>query len=118
MTPYSALAAGRLSRLPGETTKRLELDAFAKGKYDATEEADTLIIRRVAELAEKYGVSMTEISLAWLLTKVTSPVVGMTKPHHVDGAVKAMELTLTAEDCAYLEELYVPHKLVGVMANK
>ena len=118
MTPYSALAAGRLSRLPGEPTKRLELDAFAKGKYDATEEADTLIIRRVAELAEKYGVSMTEISLAWLLTKVTSPVVGMTKPHHVDGAVKAMELTLTTEDCTYLEELYVPHKLVGVMANK
>ena len=117
MTPYSALAAGRLSRMPGETTKRLELDAFAKGKYDATEEADTQIIRRVAELSAKYGVSMTEVSLAWLLTKVTSPVVGMTKPHHVDGAVNAMNLQLTAEDCAYLEELYVPHKLVGVMAN-
>lgn len=117
MTPYSALAAGRLSRMPGETTKRLELDTFAKGKYDATEEADNQIIRRVAELAEKYGVTMTEISLAWLLTKVTSPVVGMTKPHHVDGAVKAVDLTLSAEDCAYLEELYVPHKLVGVMAN-
>lgn len=117
MTPYSALAAGRLSRMPGETTKRLELDAFAKGKYDATEDADTQIIRRVAELSAKYGVSMTEVSLAWLLTKVTSPVVGMTKPHHVDGAVNAMNLHLTAEDCAYLEELYVPHKLVGVMAN-
>ena len=117
MTPYSALAAGRLSRLPGETTKRLELDAFAKGKYDATEEYDNAIIRRVAELAEKYGASMTEISLAWLLTKVTSPVVGMTKPYHVDGAVNAVELKLSAEDCAYLEELYVPHKLVGVMAN-
>lgn len=118
MTPYSALAAGRLSRMPGETTKRLELDAFAKGKYGATEEADNQIIRRVAELSEKYGVSMTEVSLAWLLTKVTSPVVGMTKPHHVDGAVNAVELTLTDEDCAYLEELYVPHKLVGVMANR
>ena len=117
MTPYSALAAGRLSRMPGETTKRLELDTFAKGKYDATEDADTQIIRRVAELSAKYGVSMTEVSLAWLLTKVTSPVVGMTKPHHVDGAVNAMNLQLTAEDCAYLEELYVPHKLVGVMAN-
>ena len=117
MTPYSALASGRLSRMPGETTKRLELDAFAKGKYDATEEADTQIICRVAELSAKYNVSMTEVSLAWLLTKVTSPVVGMTKPHHVDGAVNAMNLQLTAEDCAYLEELYVPHKLVGVMAN-
>ena len=117
MTPYSALASGRLSRMPGETTKRLELDTFAKGKYDATEDADTQIIRRVAELSAKYGVSMTEVSLAWLLTKVTSPVVGMTKPHHVDGAVNAMNLQLTAKDCAYLEELYVPHKLVGVMAN-
>lgn len=117
MTPYSALAAGRLSRLPGETTKRLELDAFAKTKYDATEELDNAIVRRVAELAQKYGASMTEIALAWLLTKVTSPVVGMTKPHHVDGAVNAVELELSAEDCAYLEELYVPHKLVGVMAN-
>ena len=117
MTPYSALASGRLSRMPGETTKRLELDTFAKGKYDATEDADTQIIRRVAELSAKYGVSMTEVSLAWLLTKVTSPVVGMTKPHHVDGAVNAMQLQLTTEDCAYLEELYVPHKLVGAMAN-
>ncbi|MBQ2667807.1 MAG: aldo/keto reductase [Clostridia bacterium] len=118
MTPYSALAAGRLSRLPGKTTKRLELDAFAKGKYDATEEADNVIIRRVAELAEKYGVTMTEVSLAWLLTKVTSPVVGMTKPHHLEGAVGAVRLQLTPEDCAWLEEPYVPHKLVGVMANR
>jgi len=118
MTPYSALAAGRLSRLPGETTKRLELDAFAKGKYDATEEADNVIIRRVAALAEKYGVTMTEVSLAWLLTKVTSPVVGMTKPHHLEGAVGAVRLQLTPEDCTWLEEPYVPHKLVGVMANR
>lgn len=117
MTPYSALAAGRLSRRPGESTKRLELDAFAKTKYDATETQDNAIINRVAELAEKYGASMTEVSLAWLLTKVTSPVVGMTKTSHVNGAVNAVKLNLTAEDCAYLEELYTPHKLVGVMAN-
>jgi len=118
ITPYSALAAGRLSRLPGESTKRLEMDAFAKTKYDATDEQDNAIILRVAELAEKYGASMTEVSLSWLLTKVTSPVVGMTKPHHVDGAVNASKLQLTAEDCDYLEALYVPHKLVGVMANQ
>lgn len=117
MTPYSALAAGRLSRMPGETTKRLEMDAFAKTKYDATEEQDNAIILRVAELAEKYGRSMTEIALAWLLTKVTSPVIGMTKPSHVDGAVNAVNIELSEQDCAYLEELYVPHKLVGVMAN-
>ena len=117
MTPYSALAAGRLSRLPGEATKRLEMDAFAKTKYDATETQDNVIISRVAELAKKYGKTMTEISLAWLLTKATSPVVGMTKPHHADGAVNATEIVLSPEDCAYLEELYVPHKIVGVMAN-
>ena len=117
MTPYSALASGRLSRLPGETSKRLEEDSFAKGKYDQTAEQDGVIIARVAELAEKRGVTMTEISLAWLLTKVTAPVVGATKPHHIDGAVKAVDLELTAEEIAYLEEPYVPHKLVGVMAQ-
>ena len=69
------------------------------------------------ELAEKYSVSMTEISLAWLLTKVESPVVGATKFHHIDGAVKAVDLKLSAEDVNYLEELYTPHKLVGVMAQ-
>lgn len=117
MTPYSSLASGRLSRKPGETSKRLELDSYAKGKYDATAETDQKIIDRVAELADKRGVSMTEISLAWLLTKVTAPVVGATKPHHVDGAVNAVDLTLTPEECAYLEEPYVPHELVGVLAG-
>ena len=117
MTPYSALASGRLSRRPGETSKRLQEDSYAKLKYDGTAESDEKIILRVAELADRYGVTMTEISLAWLLTKVTSPVAGATKLHHIDGAVKAVELKLSAEDIAYLEELYVPHQLVGVMAQ-
>lgn len=60
---------------------------------------------------------MTEVSLAWLLTKVTSPVVGATKVLHIDGAVKSTQLALTDEEISYLEELYVPHKLVGVMAE-
>ena len=117
MTPYSALAGGRLSKKPGETSKRLVEDSYARFKYDATAEADSVIIGRVMELAEKRGVSMTEISLAWLLTKVTSPVVGATKPNHIDGAVNAVELELTDEEIAYLEEAYIPHKLVGVMAQ-
>lgn len=117
MTPYSALAGGRLSKRPGETSKRLEEDSYAKGKYDATAEQDGKIIQKVAELADKHGVSMTEISLAWLLTKVTSPVVGATKLHHIEGAAKAVDLELTAEELAYLEEPYVPHRLVGVMAQ-
>ena len=117
MTPYSALAGGRLSKHPGETSKRLEQDSYGKFKYDATSQQDSAIIQRVAELADQRGVTMTEISLAWLLQKVTAPVVGATKPHHMEGAVKAVELKLTQEEMAYLEEPYVPHKLVGVMAQ-
>ena len=117
MTPYSALASGRLSRHQGETSKRFQEDSYAKFKYDSTAEADGKIIRRVEDLAEKRGVSMTEISLAWLLTKVTSPVVGATKLSHVDGAVKAVDLELTSDEINYLEELYVPHALAGVMAQ-
>ena len=117
MTPYSALAGGRLSRHPGETSKRLQEDDYARLKYDATAEQDAVIIARVAELAEKHGVSMTEISLAWLLSKVTAPVVGATKLHHIEGAAKAVDLQLSGEETAYLEEPYVPHKLVGVLAQ-
>ena len=76
-----------------------------------------MIIGRVAEIAEKHGVSMTEVSLAWLLTKVTSPVVGATKFHHIEGAASAVDLVLTGEELAYLEEPYVPHPLAGVMAQ-
>ena len=118
MTPYSALASGRLSRLPGENdTKRAAEDAYAKFKYDATAQQDGVIIKRVARLAKEHGVTMTEISLAWLLTKVTSPVVGATKPHHIEDAAKAVDLELTDEEIAYLEEPYVPHPLAGVMAQ-
>lgn len=117
MTPYSALAGGRLSKKLGETSKRLEEDTYAKGKYDAAASQDKIIIERVTELAERKGVTMTEISLAWLLTKAASPVVGATKLHHVDGAVNATCLKLTMDEIVYLEECYVPHKLVGVMAQ-
>lgn len=117
MTPYSALAGGRLAKRPGETSKRMEEDDYAKLKYDATAGQDRIIIERVKELAEKRGVSMTEISLAWLLTKVTAPVVGATGLHHIEGAAKAVDLKLSEEELAYLEEPYVPHRLVGVMAQ-
>ena len=117
LTPYSALASGRLSRHSGESTKRFEEDSYAHFKYDRTAEADGKIIKRVEELADKRNVSMTEISLAWLLTKVDSPLVGATKLSHIDGAVKAVDLELTAEEINYLEELYVPHALAGVMAQ-
>ena len=98
-------------------TKRAEEDAYAKIKYDATAVQDNVIIARVAELAEKRGVTMTEISLAWLLSRVTSPVVGATKLHHIEGAAKAVDLELTDGETAYLEEPYMPHPLAGVMAQ-
>ena len=117
MTPYSALAGGRLSKHRGETSKRLSEDSYAQLKYGDTAAQDQVIIDRVSEIAEKRGVTMTEVSLAWLLTKVTSPVVGATRFHHVEGAANAVDLELTAEELAYLEEPYIPHKLVGVMAQ-
>ncbi len=118
LTPYSALASGRLSRKPGEKdTKRAAEDSYAKFKYDATAEQDNVIISRVCELAEKHGVTMTEVSLSWLLKKADAPVVGATKLHHMEGAVKAVDLELTDEEILYLEELYVPHPLAGVMAQ-
>ena len=94
-----------------------EKEGFAKFKYDATKDQDEVIIRRVQELAEKRDVTMTEVSLAWLLTKVTSPVVGATKFHHIEGAAKAVELELTEDEIHYLEKPYVPHALAGVMAQ-
>lgn len=117
MTPYSALAGGRLSKRPGENSQRLQKDNYAHLKYDAAQKQDAPILARVAEFADRRGVSMTEISLAWLLTRVTAPVVGATKFHHIDGAANATDLTLTAEECSYLEECYTPHSLVGVMAQ-
>ena len=117
MTPYSALAGGRLAKRPGESSKRLLEDSYARLKYDAAAEQDAAIIARVAELAERRGVSMTEISLAWLLTKVAAPVVGATKLSHIEGAAKAVELVLSEDELRYLEELYQPHRLVGVMAQ-
>lgn len=117
LTPYSALAGGRLSKHRGETSKRLSEDSYAQLKYGSTADQDQVIIDRVAELADQKGVSMTEVSLAWLLTKVTAPVVGATKLHHIEGAAKATDLELTDRELAYLEEPYIPHRLVGVMAQ-
>ena len=117
LTPYSALAGGRLSKHRGETSKRLSEDSYAQLKYGSTADQDQVIIDRVAELADQKGVSMTEVSLAWILTKVTAPVVGATKLHHIEGAAKATDLELTDRELAYLEEPYIPHRLVGVMAQ-
>lgn len=117
LTPYSSLASGRLSRRPGETSRRLREDSFAHGKYDAAAAMDADIIDEVRRIAEARGVTMTTVSLAWLLTKVTAPIIGATKPHHLDGAVAAVDFELSDSEIAALERPYQPHPIVGVMAQ-
>lgn len=115
VTPYSPLASGRLTRDWSETTHRSETDQIQKSKYDATAEADRLVVERVAAIAEKHGVPRIHIALAWLLQKepVSSPIIGATKISHLEDAVGALEVRLTPEEVAFLEEPYVPHPIVG-----
>ncbi|MDF9839412.1 aryl-alcohol dehydrogenase-like predicted oxidoreductase [Paenibacillus sp. PastF-1] len=114
-TPYSPLASGRLIRDWSETTLRSETDHIQKSKYDATAEADRLIIERVASLADKRGVPRIHIALAWLLQKetVAAPIIGATKLTQLEDAVGALSVKLTEEEVAFLEELYIPHRVVG-----
>jgi len=117
VTPYSPLASGRLARDWSETTTRYETDPIAKTKYDATAEADKLVVERVAEVAEKHAVPRAHIALAWLLQKepVVAPVIGATKIPHLESAVESLLVQLTPEEVAYLEEPYVPHPIVGLI---
>ena len=115
-TPYSPLASGRLTRdVAAEKTMRSETDQIAKSKYDASAETDQQVIERVAETAQKRGVSRTQVALAWLLQKepVTAPIIGATKLSHLDEAAGALAVKLSAEEVKYLEEPYVPHRVVG-----
>jgi len=117
LTPYSPLAAGRLSRLEWKTdTMRSKTDKVAISKYDGTQEADYNIVLRVKELAQKHNATMTQISLAWQFAKgVAAPIIGATKAEYFDDAVGALDVKLTADDVAYLEEVYVPHDIVGAL---
>lgn len=115
VTPYSPLASGRLTRDWSETTHRSETDQVQKSKYDATADADRLIVERVAEISNKRGVPRVHIALAWLLQKepVTAPIIGATKMSHLEDAVGALSVKLTPEEIAFLEEPYVPHPIIG-----
>lgn len=115
LTPYSPLASGRLVKPKTETSKRLQSDTFAQRKYGASAAQDDVIIDRVAELAQRRGLTRTQVALGWLLSKTAAPVVGATKLRHIEEAVSAVGVSLSPEETAYLEEPYVPHKLVGVM---
>lgn len=115
VTPYSPLASGRLIRDWSETTQRSETDLIQKAKYDSTIDADRLIIERVASIAEKRGVPRIHIAFAWLLQKesVAAPIVGATKISQLEDSVEALSVKLTSEEISSLEELYVPHSIVG-----
>ncbi len=117
LMPYSPLAAGHLARRTWESSSlRGKTDKVACGKYDKMEEQDMRIIERVANLADKYDCKMSQIALAWQWAKgVASPIVGATKPAYLTDATEALKLKLTEEDVAYLEEMYVPHPIVGAI---
>ena len=114
--PWSPLARGRLARpWQSETTKRSETDQFGKTLYASTEEADRRVVERLAEMAGQKGVAQASLALAWMLAKpgVTAPIVGATKPHHLEDAVAALHVKLTAEEIASLEKPYIPHPVLG-----
>lgn len=117
LMPYSPLAAGHLARSQWNSDSlRSKTDRVAMGKYDHTEEQDMQIVQRVSELAERYSVKMQQIALAWHWAKgVASPIIGATKASYFDDAAGAFDVKLTKEDIAYLEELYLPHRIVGAI---
>ncbi|MDF7667746.1 aldo/keto reductase [Orbaceae bacterium ESL0727] len=117
LTPYSPLAAGRLSRIDWHTDSlRSQTDKTAIAKYDSTQQTDEHIVQRVAQLAQKYSATMTQIALAWLLAKgVTAPIIGATKTQYLDDAVGTLAISLTPEDITYLEECYTAHAVMGAL---
>lgn len=119
LIPYSPLAGGHLSRPTWESNSlRGQTDHVSRNKYDHAKDNDLQIIARVKEIADKRGVSMSQIALAWLLAKNANPIVGSTKPHHYDEAVKALDIELTEEEMAELENCYLPHIVVGALPEK
>ncbi|EWY41286.1 NADP-dependent aryl-alcohol dehydrogenase [Skermanella stibiiresistens SB22] len=115
--PWSPMARGRLTRdwRNEEVTKRAETDEFGKKLYQTTEDADRKVIDRVGEIAEARGIPRAQVALAWLLHKpaVTAPIVGASKPHHLEDALGALSVKLSADEIARLEEPYVPHAVAG-----
>ncbi len=111
--PWSPMARGRLTRDWEESSSRSETDQIIKKLYIKTAEADRRVVERVAEIAQKRGVPRAQVALAWVLQKpvVTAPIIGASKPHHLEDAVAALSLGLTADEITALEEPYVPHPI-------
>lgn len=119
LMPYSPLAAGHLCRAEWKTDSlRSKTDKVAIEKYDSMEKQDMKIVARVHELSEKYHCKMSQIALAWQWAKgIASPIIGATKIGYLDDGVGALKVKLTDSDVAYLEELYVPHPIVGAISH-
>ena len=115
VTPYSPLASGRLAREWSVETERSRTDKIQEMKYGKTEEQDKIVADRVGEIAEKKGVSRSQVALAWLLNKpqVVAPIIGATKEKYLDDAAAALEVELTKEEMDYMEEAYIPHEVTG-----
>ncbi len=113
--PWSPLARGRLTRPWDDSTARTATDEFGKTLYKATEDADRKVVEAVAALSEARGIPRAQIALAWMLSKsvITSPIIGATKMNHLDDAVSALSVTLSADEIASLEAPYVPHPVLG-----
>jgi 1-deoxyxylulose-5-phosphate synthase len=116
VVPWSPLARGRLTRDWNAVTERSESDEFGKYLYDETAESDRLTAERVATVADERRVSRAQVALAWLLAQstVTAPIIGATKPHHLDDAVAAIDVELSPSEQAFLEEPYLPHGVAGI----
>lgn len=119
LTPYSPLASGHLARPTWESDSvRGRTDKVEKQKYDSAEDIDLPIVKRVQSLADRHGVPMARIALAWQWAKgITAPIVGCSKPERVDDAVAALDVELTPDEVAYLDEPYRAHELVGPLAR-
>ena len=110
--PWSPLARGKLTRDWDATTNRSETDEFGKTLY---RDSDAEIVAAVGRVAERRGVSRAQVALAWVAANpvVTAPIVGATKPHHLDDALAAIELELTDDEVAELQAPYEPHEVAG-----
>jgi aryl-alcohol dehydrogenase-like predicted oxidoreductase len=113
--PWSPMARGKLARPWGESTHRDETDLVSQRLYSATVEADKAVVDRVGEIAAARGVPRSQVALAWVLSKpfVSAPIIGASKPGHLEDALGALELKLTEDEVRSLEKPYVPHGIVG-----
>ena len=115
VVPWSPLARGKLTRDWNETTERSDTDRYARTLYSKTMDADREVVEGVSRVAQQRGIARAQVALGWMLQKqfITAPIIGASKPHHLDDAVAALSVRLTDEEVAVLEKPYVPHEVAG-----